>query len=124
VISKDCYEAMGRLCSRLKLELIYCASFPLAVRKLQATPFDVVIFDQDLPHQNWGAAVGVLAQTSPESSIILLSTRRHPEVWNEVIRNGGHDMLEKPISEEGAESSIALAMARAEVNRIRQRIAK
>jgi DNA-binding NtrC family response regulator len=119
VISKDCYDAIGRLCSRLKLELIYCASLPLALSKLQAANFDVVIIDQDLPHQNWGASVGVLAQVSPGSSILLLSTRRHPEIWNEVIRNGGHDMLEKPISEEGAESTIALARARALVNRIR-----
>jgi DNA-binding NtrC family response regulator len=119
VISKDCYDVIGRLCCRLKLELIYCASLPLALSKLQAASFDVVIFDQDLPHQNWGASVGVLAQISPGSSILLLSTRRHPEVWNEVIRNGGHDMLEKPISEEGAESTIALARARAQVNRMR-----
>lgn len=119
VVSPDSYEAIGRLCRRLKLELQYAVSVPAALTNLGRGRFDVVIYDQDMPSEDWRQAVTLLAQASPGSSILLLSTLRQPEIWNEVIRKGGHDMLNKPISEDGAESTIALARARAKVNRMR-----
>jgi DNA-binding NarL/FixJ family response regulator len=119
LVAAESYDAIDRLCRRLELDLNYTASLPLALCELQDNRFDVVIYDQDMPCQDWRAAVPALAQASPRSSVLLLSTVRQAEIWNEVIRIGGHDMLTKPISEQVAESTLALARARAKVNRIR-----
>jgi len=115
VISKEDYESIGRFCRRLRWNLRYAANLPTALMNLQDQSFEVVIYDHELPDQDWRLAVTSLANTSPRSSILLLSRLGHPELWNEVIRRGGHDMLCKPISKESFESAVALAMARAKL---------
>jgi DNA-binding response OmpR family regulator len=115
VISKEDYESIGRFCRRLRWKLRYAADLPTALVNLQDQSFEVVIYDHDLPGQDWRSAVTTLANTAPSSSILLLSPLGHPELWNEVIRRGGHDMLCKPISDESFESAVALAMARAKL---------
>jgi DNA-binding NtrC family response regulator len=115
VVSKESYDPVARLCRRLRWRLKYAADLPTALMRLRDQSFEVVLYDQDLPNQNWRMAVTSLSTIAPWSSIVLLSPRGHPELWNEVIRRGGHDILCKPISEEGAESALALAMARAKL---------
>jgi len=119
VISEADHTPIGRLCKRLRWELDYAADLQIALVNLQNRTFDVVIYDQHLPNQDWRLAVTSLAASAPLSSILLLSPRGHPELWNEVIRRGGHDILSKPISEDGVESTVALAMARAKSSRSR-----
>jgi DNA-binding NtrC family response regulator len=120
VISRDAQEAIGRLCRRLRWEVEYAADLALGLVHLGNQRFDVVIYDQDLPNQDWRMAVSSLAGMAPRSSILLLSPRGNPELWPEVIRRGGHDMLSKPVSENGAESAVAMAIARAKMNRVRK----
>jgi len=115
VISKEDYESIGRFCRRLSWNLKYAADLPTALMNLQDQSFEVVIYDHELPDQDWRSAVTSLANTTPRSPILLLSPLGHPELWNEVIRRGGHDILCKPISNEGFESAVALAMARAKL---------
>jgi DNA-binding NtrC family response regulator len=115
VISKERYEPIGSLCRRLRWELNYATDLPIALVNLQDQRFDVVIYDRDLSDQDWRPAVTSLAATAPWSSILLLSPLGHPELWNEVIRRGGHDILGKPISEDAVESALGLAMARAKL---------
>ena len=115
VISKEQYESIGRFCRRLRWRLKYAADLPAALTNLQTQSFEVVIYDHELPDQDWRLAVTSLANLTPRSSILLLSPLGHPELWNEVIRRGGHDILCKPISDDGFESAVALAMARAKL---------
>jgi DNA-binding NarL/FixJ family response regulator len=119
VISREGYDSVGRFCGRLHWELDYASDLRIALLKLQSRRFEVVIYDQDMLDQDWRSAVTSLATSAPLSSILLLSPRGHPELWNEVIRRGGHDILSKPISEDGVESTVALAMARANSSRSR-----
>ena len=113
--------AIVRLCERLKMELNFATNLPLALDNLHAHRFDVVIYDQDVPQEDWRTALPALAEASPRSSILLLSTLRQPDLWHEVIRRGGHDMLIKPVTEEAAESTVALAVARARLGDPRKR---
>jgi FixJ family two-component response regulator len=120
VISKEGYDSIGRLCHRLQWELNYACDLPVALKDLRDRRFDVVIYDQDMPNEDWRLAVTSLAHTAPLSSILLLSPVRQPELWNEVIRRGGHDMLSKPISDESVESAVALAMARTKLRGLKK----
>jgi DNA-binding NtrC family response regulator len=116
IVSEETDDAMAQLCRRLKMELNYAASLPLALTNLHDGKFDVVLYDQDIPRQDWRSALSALAEASPGSSILLLSTLKQPELWHEVIRRGGHDIVAKPVSDDGAESTIALALARARLS--------
>jgi DNA-binding response OmpR family regulator len=114
VISTETHELVERFCRRLEWKLTYAFDFQTALAILQDQSFEVIIYDQDLPHQDWRSAVTSLATTAPWSSILLLSPLGYPALWNEVIRRGGHDILYKPISE-AAGSVVALAMTRAKL---------
>jgi CheY-like chemotaxis protein len=120
VISREGLDSIGRLCRRLQWELNYASNLPAALQELQHRRFDVVIYDQDMPNEDWRLAVTSLAATAPWSSVLLLSPARQPELWNEVIRQGGHDMLNKPISEDVVESAVALAMARTKLRGLKR----
>ncbi len=100
----------------MRWRLDYASDLRVALVNLRDRRFDVVIYDQDMPGQDWRAAVTSLATTAPMSSILLLSPLGHPEIWNEVIQRGGHDILSKPVSEGGIGSAVALAMARAKIS--------
>lgn len=115
VISNDGCDPIGRLCGRLGWKLNYASDLAIGLEKLRKHGFDVIIYDQNLSDQDWRMAVTSLAAIAPWSSILLLSPRGHPELWNEVIRHGGYDILGNPISEDGAESALGMAMARAQL---------
>jgi DNA-binding NtrC family response regulator len=120
VISKEAYDAIGRLCRRLRWELNYATALADALMDLRDRRFDVVIYDQDLPDEDWRLAVTSLANTAPWSSVLLLSTGTQPELWNEVIRRGGHDTLSKQISDDDVESAVAMAMARTKLKKLKR----
>jgi len=111
VVTRERDDAIRRLCRRLALQLDYASSLPLALTRSRMSRFDVVLYDHDLTAIDWRTAIAALTRAFPQSSVLLLSRTRSPELWNEVVRSGGHDMLNKPICEDGAESTIALAMA-------------
>jgi DNA-binding NarL/FixJ family response regulator len=117
LVSVEDHDAIHHLCARLKLDLHYSPSLAAALSELHHARSDVVLYDQDLPSGDWRQAVAALRKASPRSSIILLAHLRQPDLWNEVIRRGGHDLLTKPVAEPDAESTIVLAIARAKLSR-------
>ena len=117
LVSRQEHPSIQRICEHLKLELECAPDLPTALLELRRSRCDVVLYDQDLPSGDWRIAVSLLAEACPRSSIILLTHLRQPELWNEVIRRGGHDLLSKPIAEADAESTVALAIARAKLTR-------
>ena len=107
-------DTIQHLCRRLQLDLKYASTLTNALQDLHHSDSDVVLYDQDLSPQGWRMSVATLAEACPRSSIILLT--RQPDLWNEVIRGGGHDLIRKPITESEAESTISLAVARAKLS--------
>lgn len=118
IVSDAAGDGLKRLCQRLNLEPSYTSDLSLALENLQCAKYDVVIYDHDLAYHDWQAAIAALARASPTSSILLMSTSQPPYVWKDLTRRGGHDVLQKPISGDEAESIIALAKVRARVNRV------
>lgn len=117
LVSLQDSPAIQHVCNRLKLDLKCAPDLPAALCELHHFRPDVVLYNQDLPSGDWRMAISTLAEAAPHSSIILLTRLRQPELWNEVIRHGGHDLLSKPIAESDAESTVALAIARARLTR-------
>jgi len=88
VVSREAHDSIELLCRRLRWKLNYATDVPTALMTLRDRKFDVVIYAEDIPDQDWRSAVTSLATTAPLSSILLLSSRGHPELWNEVISAG------------------------------------
>ena len=69
----------------------------------------IILFDRELPPGNWREAVGILSGTSPRPYIILLSPHSDGNLWDELQRAGGSDILRTPVDPQ----SILQAVGRA-----------
>jgi hypothetical protein len=62
----------------------------------------VILFDRDLWPGMWREAVGLLTRRSPRPHLILLSPNSDGNLWDELQRVGGSDILRTPIDQEDA----------------------
>jgi CheY-like chemotaxis protein len=69
----------------------------------------VILCDRDLPGTEWRDVMHILASAPQRPSIILTSKVVDDYLWQEVIRNGGYDVLPKPLREEDVVRSVRLA---------------
>jgi FixJ family two-component response regulator len=58
----------------------------------------IVIYDRGLSQEHWGEIIRALAKKSPRPYIILLSSSTDANLWDELERVGGSDILRTPIN--------------------------
>jgi FixJ family two-component response regulator len=59
----------------------------------------IIIWDRDLPGEDWRDVVHLLATLPHRPCVLLLSRVVDDYLWNEVVRFGGYDVLSKPLKE-------------------------
>lgn len=59
----------------------------------QKDPAPVLLCDRDLAGCDWREVISTFSKSEACPYIILLSRRLEPALWDELIRNGGSDML-------------------------------
>lgn len=69
----------------------------------------VILCDRDLSRAEWRDAVHALAASMHGACVILLSAVLDDYLRSEVARNGGYDVLSKPLREEDVVRAIKLA---------------
>jgi len=69
----------------------------------------VILCDRDLPGAEWRDVMQILASAPQHPSVILTSRVVDDYLWQEVIHNGGYDVLPKPLREEDVVRSVRLA---------------
>lgn len=60
----------------------------------------IIIYDLDLSNRSWADDVMALTMRSPRPYLILLSPNTDINLWGELQRVGGSDLLRKPIDPE------------------------
>ncbi len=58
----------------------------------------IIIYDRELSPLHWGEMVRNLSGTSPRPYVILLSPHADTNLWDELQRVGGSDILRTPIN--------------------------
>ena len=58
----------------------------------------IIIYDRESSPQNWREVVGALTSHSPRPYVILLSPNADANLWDELQRAGGSDILRTPVS--------------------------
>jgi FixJ family two-component response regulator len=58
----------------------------------------IIIYDRESSAHNWREVVGALASQSPRPYVILLSPSADANLWDELQRAGGSDILRTPVS--------------------------
>ncbi len=78
----------------------------------------VVLCERDLPDgRDWHAALELTLSTPAHHSFILVNDHEDPELWAELVKCGGFDLISPPLSELQLEEIVAAGRFRA----VRQR---
>jgi DNA-binding NtrC family response regulator len=86
-----------------------CAS---AERLLDATPFDLVLLDQQLPDGTGAALLPRLLVAWPRSSVIMMTGQHDLELAIEAIKLGADDFVHKPINAPALQATVRQLLAR------------
>lgn len=80
-----------------------------AQRLLKRVDFQIVLLDRDLAGEKWRDAMTRLVAPSGALCILLVSKVFDDYLWNEVVRNGGYDVLAKPLRQPDVARAVKLA---------------
>lgn len=69
----------------------------------------IILFDRDVAGAGWRQEVSAVATAAGGACVLLLSTVADDNLWNEVVLNGGYDVLRKPLSEPDLLRAVRLA---------------
>ena len=67
-----------------------------AIARYSEEPFPVVLYERELTGCDWRLVVSLFAKLPPPPSVILLSATHDRNLWDEVIRCGGSDVIRIP----------------------------
>jgi FixJ family two-component response regulator len=91
----------GRLLGTIAADAGWCLTISETPSAMSFRPGSdvpaIVIFDRRLSPERWTCVVELLAQNSPRPYVILLSPSMDANLWDEVERVGGSDILRDPI---------------------------
>jgi len=86
----DCAQAIG-----WKLKLLETVDQALSVAASEAVA--LIIVDRDLSEHDWRTSVQSLANTVSTPCVLLASSVVDPYLFQELVKNGGFDVIPKPI---------------------------
>jgi FixJ family two-component response regulator len=83
---------------------------PLASLKAAAVP--ILLFDRDTAGASWQVTMQRLVKSRRGACVVLLSNVSDQYLWEEVVQNGGFDLLARPFRREQVLSTLMFAYAR------------
>ena len=98
------------LCQRNSWEVFFATTRQEAEQISQTLQPQIIFFDRDMAGQEWRGCVTGFAAASGKACIMLVSKVIDDYLWNELVSNGGYEVLRKPLREN--EVSRAVRMAR------------
>ena len=69
----------------------------------------IVLVDRDAAGPEWRSIIAKFAEASPGACVILVSKVLDDYLWNEVVCNGGYEILAKPLREDEVRRTVRLA---------------
>lgn len=90
-------------------QVMFVKTYSEARRALDQASVPVVLCDRDLLGTGWRKAVERLSAPPHRACVILLSEAIDANLWNEVVRGGGYEVLAKPLHEEAVTRAVRLA---------------
>jgi two-component system response regulator HydG len=81
-----------------------------AFRLVMEKHFEVVLCDRNQYGYPWREVMERLAENSPRSRILLVSPLNDDYLWRDVVRQGGYDVLTRPLREADTLHTISAAV--------------
>jgi DNA-binding NtrC family response regulator len=69
----------------------------LAIAHQEKEPLPIILYEREPTERDWRQAVFRFSQLSPRPCVVLLSHSSDQNLWDELIRCGGFDLLRTPV---------------------------
>jgi DNA-binding NtrC family response regulator len=100
---------IGELSSSRHWDVSFATACPDALALIGQTKAQILFMDRDLGGSDWREAMSAFASSSNKICIMLVSRVVDPYLWNEVVRNGGYEVLAKPLRADDVSRAVNLA---------------
>lgn len=97
---------LERLGKQHAWELRFTTSPEEGFRLVSRSYFELILCDCNQPGSSWREVIDRLATGSPQSRILLVSPVSDDYLRRDVLQQGGHDVLIRPLREESALRSV------------------
>jgi len=98
-------------CFRAQWHVSFASTGPDALALIRRAKVHILLIDRDLAAADWRESISMFASSSTDTCIMLVSRVIDAYLWNEVVRNGGYEVLPKPLSEADVSRAAKLAWA-------------
>lgn len=68
-----------------------------AIARQKNDPLPIILYDRELAERGWRQAVSLFSRLSPRPCVVLLSPSSDKNLWDELVRCGGFDLLRTPV---------------------------
>jgi len=100
---------IASLCLRHQWGVSFSGNRAEAERMLHQLTPQIMLFDRDIAGQEWREFVAGFAAVSPGGCIMLLSKVIDDNLWNDLVANGGYEVLRKPLREDEVARAVRMA---------------
>jgi FixJ family two-component response regulator len=101
---EDCHSVRALLAAD-DVEVIQTAG----LEEASQTPAPVILLDAD-GHPDWAYALRHLVEMNPTARVVVLARNADNRMWVEVLSQGAHDLLRKPIFTSEVRSAVLGAL--------------
>jgi DNA-binding NtrC family response regulator len=68
-----------------------------ALARQEKEPVPIILYERELTERGWRQAVSHFSRLSPRPCVVLLSQSSDKNLWDELVRCGGFDLLRTPV---------------------------
>ncbi len=102
-------SVVSNFCWHYYWEVFFADSCEEAEALLDDLKPQIILMDRDAAETNWRPAMSSLASASSGACVMLVSKVIDDGLWNEVVLNGGYEVLPKPVQQEEVCRAVRLA---------------
>jgi FixJ family two-component response regulator len=105
----DDYQVLQALLHDTKWSVARALSWNEVSRFCESAAHPVVLVDRHFQGSNWQSTVSSLLDPAANRCVILLSDVSDPYLWNELVQQGGFDVLARPFERHEVLRALAFA---------------
>jgi DNA-binding NtrC family response regulator len=92
-------------------KLAVAGDFASAIAGEERDHSPIILYERELGEKDWRPAVSIFSRLSPRPCVILLSRNSDKNLWDELVRCGGFDLLRTPLNGNAAVRTLKAAWA-------------
>jgi AmiR/NasT family two-component response regulator len=100
---------IAEVCHVNQWDLFFAKTCAEARRVSEQVKPHIILLDRDLAEGDWRSSLSACTSSSAGACTLLISRVADDYLWNEVVCNGGYDILRKPLREQDVLRAVKFA---------------